>query len=138
MYSISSMAKEAAGIFNSLATDPGCDRAMADRMAFECENYISIAEDWLALLKMSDLIAKGEYAAVSSIARRQHNTRLALMAHLERAKEKWVIEALAMRTHSIFMQMFDDIATCAESEKANQLDLMDASTFASKRFFDLR
>lgn len=138
MYSIASMAKEAAAIFNSLATDSGCDRAMADRMAFECENYISIAEDWLALLKMSDLIAQGKPTAVVPIARRQHAARLALMAHLERAKEKWVIEALAMRNHSIFMQMFDDIATCAESEKASQLDLMDANTFASKRFFDLR
>ena len=62
--------------------------------------------------------------------------RLALMAHLETAKEKWVVEALAMRNHSIFMQMFTDIANTVEAGKT--VDLLDASTFGSERFFYLR
>ena len=136
MYAISSMAKEAAAIFNSLACDPLCDRAMADRMAYECENYICLVEDWLALLRMNDLVLSGEQAKIAPKARKRYQARLALMAHMEKAKEKWVVEALAMRNHSIFMQLFEDIAVAVENGK--QIDLLDASTFASDRFFYLR
>jgi len=136
LYTIASMSKEGIAIWKSIATDPRCDMAMADRMAYESENYLCLAQDWLTLLKMHDLIQKGNFAKVGTLARQRQQARLALMAHLERAKEKWVVEALAMRNHSVFMQMFCDIADCVEAGK--QPDLMDASTFASQRFFDLR
>lgn len=136
LYAISSMAKEAAAIFNSLACDPQVDSAMADRMAYECENYICLVEDWLALLKMYDLTQSDDRTKIAPMARKRYQARLALMAHLEKAKEKWVVEALAMRNHSIFMQMFEDISNAVEAGK--QIDLLDASTFASDRFFYLR
>ena len=138
LYAISSMAKEAAAIFQSLALDPSCDRAMADRMAYECENYICLVEDYLAMLKMYDLTQGGDQKKIAPLARARQQARLALMAHLETAKEKWVVEALAMRNHTIFMQMFTDIANTVESSDDPKIDMMDASTFASDRFFYLR
>ena len=90
------------------------------------------------MLKMYDLTQGGDQKKIAPMARARQQARLALMAHLETAKEKWVVEALAMRNHTIFMQLFTDIANTVEASADPKIDLMDASTFASERFFYLR
>lgn len=138
MYAIASMAKEAIAIFRSLAVDPGCDRAMADRMACECENYLCLAEDWLTLLKIYDLTVKGDQKRIAPMARSRQKAHLALMAHCEQVKEKFSLEALFMRNQSIMMQMFADIAAYIETTDDPRLDVMDVSGIMSRRFYDLR
>lgn len=138
LYSIASMSKEAIAIFRDLALDTRCDRAMADRMACECENYQCLVEDYIALLKMYDLTQSGDQKQIAPLARARQHARLALMAHYQRTKEKFTLEALMMRNQSIFMQMFADIADYIETADDPKLDLMDVSGIMSKRFFDLR
>lgn len=109
-------------------------------------------QDWLALLE--DLASKkmnflgiglyrcitcgGDQKKIAPIARKRQNARIALMAHCERAKEKFAAEALAMRNHPIFMQMFYDIATYIENAEEPKLDLMDVSGIMSQKSSDLR
>ena len=138
MWSIGPMAREAAAIFNDLAKDPRCDMAMADRMAYECENYECLVEDWLAILRMYDLTQAGQYRAIAPIARARQQARLALMAHCEKAKETYVVEALTQRNHSIFMQLFADIADYVDRTDEPKLDLLDLSPILSEEFWSLR
>lgn len=138
LYSISSMAREAAGIWQSIALDPRCNMELADRMAYECENYLCLVEDWIALLKMYDLTRSGQHKAVAPVARARRQARLELMAHCERTKEKFIAEALTMRNHSVFMQLFDDIARYIESNENPVLDLMDLTDVISERSLVLR
>ncbi len=51
---ISSLAKEARSIFDDIACDTRCNMKMAGRYAYEAENYICLAEDYITLLKMMD------------------------------------------------------------------------------------
>ena len=138
MYSIRSMAREAAAIFRDLATDPGCDRPMADRMAAECENYLCMVEDWLTLLTIYDLTQGGDQKKIAPLARARQNAHLALMAHYEQVKETFANEALLLRNQSIFMQMFSDFADYIENTEEPQLDLMNVKDIMSDRFFWLR
>ena len=138
LYSIASMAKEAIAIFRDLALDTRCDRAMADRMACECENYQCLVEDYITLLKMYDLTQSGDQKKIAPMARQRQHARLALMAHYQSTKEKFTLEALMMRNQSIFMQMFADIAAYIETTDEPRLDLMNVAGIMSQRFFDLR
>ena len=65
------MAAEAARIFRRIARDPSANAAFADRFAYECENAGCIANDWLALLRIYDLIADGDTAEAARLARRR-------------------------------------------------------------------
>ncbi len=107
-------------------------------MACECENYLCLVEDWITLLKMYDLTQGGDQKKIAPLARARQHARLALMAHYQRTKEKFTLEALMMRNQSIFMQMFADIADYIETTDEPTLDLMDVSGIMSQRFFDLR
>lgn len=138
MRSIAAMAKEAAAIFETAATTPGCDSAMARRMAYECRNYQVLTEDWLALLEIYDLTQSGEQKAIAPIARQRQNARLSLMTVCEQVKEKWAQKGATMRNHSIFMQIFADIATYIETADAPQLDLFDITPIMSKENWMLR
>ena len=138
LYSISSMASQAAEIFRSLATDTRCDRRMADIFAYECENYVCQVEDWLALLRMYDLALAGECKAIAPIARERQQARLDLMAHMEGCRRKFAREALAMRNQSIFMQMFNDIAEYVEKNDDPKLDMLNLNNIFSERFWSLR
>ncbi len=138
LYSVASMAKEAVAIFKKAAVTPGCDCAMAERMAYECQNYVCLAEDWIALGKMYDLTQKGDQKKIAPMARARQNARLALMRQCEQVKEKFVVQAATMRNHSVFMQMFADIAAYIEQTDDPHLDLMDITSIMSKESWMLR
>ena len=138
IYYVASMAKEAAAIFEDAAKTPGCDSAMARRMAYECRNYQVLTEDWLALLEIYDLTQNGNQKAIAPIARERQNARLSLMTLCEQVKEEFVQKAATMRNHSVFMQIFADIAAYIEATDAPQLDLMDIRPIMSRENWMLR
>ena len=138
LYSMASMAKEAVAIFRKAAVTPGCDQAMADRMAYECENYQCLAEDWLAFLKIYDLTQNGDQKKIAPIAKARKEARLALMLHCEQAKELWAQRGAAMRNLSVVMQIFADIENYINSTEKPKLDLLDITPIMSKENFMLR
>jgi len=123
LYSLSAMGKDAKEIFFSLAMDSRCDRDAALRLAYECENYQVMAEDWLAIFEMYDLALAGAQKDIAPIARTRQQARLDLMARCEKVKERCIAEAGALRLHSIFMQFFADVAQYVEGKNLNMEDL---------------
>ena len=138
LYTVAAMAKEAKAIFDKAAGTPGCDQAMARRMAYECHNYIVLMEDWEAFLEIYDLTQGGDQKKIAPIARDRQNARLALMAHCENTKEDWVCKAATMRNLSVFMQIFADIAAYIENTDEPQLDLLNIKPICSKENLMLR
>ena len=138
MISVASMAKEAAAIFEEAAKNPGCDQAIARRMAYECRNYEVLVEDWMTLLEIYDLTKEGDQKKIAPLARERQNARLALMELCQQTKELWVQQAATMRNHSVFMQMFADIATYIENTENPQLDLADITAITSKELRMIR
>ncbi len=132
IYSINAMAKEALAIFEEAAVTPGCDQDMARRMAYECQNYTTLMEDWLAFLKIYDLIQKGDQKKIAPIAKARKEARLALMLRCEQVKEPWVQRGAMMRNQSVFMQIFADIEAYINSTDEPKLDLMDITPIMSK------
>lgn len=132
IYSINAMAKEALAIFEEAAVTPGCDQAMARRMAYECQNYVVLMEDWLAFLKIYDLTQGGDQKKIAPIAKARKEARLALMARCEQVKEVWAQRGATMRNQSVFMQIFADIENYINSTEKPQLDLMDITPIMSK------
>lgn len=138
LYSGAAMAREAMNIFLELGKDSSCDMAMANRMAYECHNLLCLSEDWIAILQMYDLCNEGKLREAAPLALARRQGRLELMTHCERAKEKFFCQALAMRTHSIFMQMFTDLAAYMETAEETPLDLTNAYHLMSPKFRSLQ
>lgn len=138
LYSVAAMAKEAVAIFDKAAVTGGCDSTMARRMAYECRNYQVLVEDWIAILEIYDLTQSGDQKAIAAIARARQNARLALMTLCEQVKEDWVCKAATMRNHSVFMQIFADIAAYIEATDEPKLDLFDIRPIMSKENWMLR
>ncbi len=138
MYCTASMAKEALAIFRQAAETAGCDRAMALRMAYECENYQVLVEDWIAFLQIYDLTQNADQKKIVPIARRRQHARAILMEHCEQIKEAFVLRSATMRNHSIFMQTFADIADYVECHETPKLDLMDITAITSSKLLNLR
>jgi len=139
---ISSMAREAGALFETIALDQRCDTRMAGRFAYEANNYLCLAEDYLALLNMADLSVSGDpgrFDQIKTVAGRRKLARTKLMAQLEKTKEQFLL-ASHMRNHTIFMQYFADL----EGYLANtpiekiQLDFSDNTHFSSEAFRKLR
>ena len=137
-YTSSATIKEAMNIFLELSKDPKCDMAMASRMAYECHNIHCLLEDWIAILQMYDLCNEGKLRQAAKLALTRRQGRLELMAHCEQAKEAFFCQALAMRTHSIFMQMFTDLAAYMQTAEEAPLDLTDAYHIMSPKFRSLQ
>ena len=138
LYSIQSFASRARAMFLELAQKEGVDRKLALRYAYECENYLCLAEDWLAMLKMYDLSQAGDPKPIAKLARERVAARLQMMQHCEDVKEKYICEGLLMRNHSIFLQMFIDIANYVENTPEPQINMEDTNAFMSERFYRLR
>ena len=138
LYSVASMAKEALAIFEEAAKNPGCDQEMARRMAYECQNYIVLVEDWMTILEIYDLTQGGDQKQIAPLARERQAARLALMEQCEQVKEQWVLQAATMRNHSVFMQMFADIAAYIENTDEPKLDLADITAITSKELRMIR
>ena len=138
LYTGSAVAREARQIFLSLAERPGCDSFQALRQAYECENYLVLMEDWLAIFEMHDLCLKGDLLSVAHIARSRVWERLALMRRCEDTKEAFIAKAMTMRQHSIFLQLYEDIANYCEANPDGQLSLLDMRHVLSQRSWWLR
>jgi hypothetical protein len=138
LFAMASMAKEAIGIFREAANTPGCDKAMARRMEYECHNYQCLTEDWLALLRIYDLTQSGDQKKIAPIARERYEARLELMALCEQTKEAWCCKGATMRELSVFMQMFADIVAYVENTDVPKLDLLDITPIMSAESYKLR
>lgn len=145
MISIAAMAREAGALWTEVAKNPAVDQRMARRYIWESSHYECLAEDYLAILRMVDLVnADGTVCPCSigkirALAQSRRDARLDLMANFELTKE-FFLRASHMRNHSIFMQFFADLdgylaATPAEEVK---LDFTDLSGIASPMFWKLR
>jgi len=132
LYSIASMAKEAISIFQKASVTAGCNQEAAKRMVYECENILTLAEDWIAFLRIYDLTQGGDQKQIASIARERCEARISLMKLCEQTKEVWVQRGATMRNHSVFMQSFADIANYIENTENPQLDLMNIKPIMSK------
>jgi hypothetical protein len=140
LYTASTLAHRAAQIYRDLAKDPSCDTVMADRFAYESENQACIADDWLAVLEMTDLLKeKGNAPEAAAIARGREKARLAHLARLEQVKEKFAVEGLAGRLQSTFLVLFRDLAAYLEKNPDAALDLTEEhSGIFSEDFWKLR
>jgi len=138
LYSIQSFASRARDMFLELAEKEGVNRKIALRYAYECENYLCLAEDWLAMLRMYDLTVAGNPKPIAELARKRVADRLQMMRHCEDVKEKYLCESLLMRNHSIFLQMFIDIAEYVEKTAEPELNMENTVAIMSDRFWHLR
>lgn len=138
LYAMTSMAKEAIEIFKEAANTPGCDQEMARRMQYECQNYLCLSEDFIALLEMYDMTQKNDYTEMAELAKTRYAARLETMARLEQTKEKWAREGAAMRDLSVLMQVFKDIINYLESTDKPQLNLLDITPIMSKESWNIR
>ena len=138
LYNGSAAAREAKNIFLSLADRDGCDCSQALRQAYECQNYLTLMEDWLAIFEMHDLLEKGENLTAAAIARARSWERIALMRRCEDTKEAFVVKGMTMRQHSIFLQLYEDIAAWCEQHPRRKLSLLDMRHVLSDRSWWLR
>lgn len=138
LYEMMTMSKEAMHIFTELAEEEHCDREMARRFAYECQNYLCIAEDWLAILRIYDLSKEEGWEEIAQIADERQQARVQLMMCCEQVKEKYIVTGLAMRNHSISMQMFSDIASYVRETESPQLNMLATNAIMSERFWYLR
>ena len=141
---ISEMAHRASGIFEKLSICADCDNSLAKRLECEARNYGCIADDYLALIEIYELMEKKDRnvavsGKVAAIAKERKSARLSLMLAFERTKEEFLLPS-HLRNQSIFMQLFADIESYAvktEPEKLD-LDMCDLSEIGSENFFALR
>lgn len=138
LYTIIALAKEAIALFEKAANTAGCDKAMAERMAYECRNCLTLAEDGLALMKIYDLIQSGEQKKIAPIARERYNARISLMMEFERTKTLWEAQGAGMRNHSVHMKVFEDIANYIENTDEPNLNIFDITPIMSKEHWNLR
>ncbi|NLB43339.1 MAG: hypothetical protein GX815_14020 [Clostridiales bacterium] len=143
---IASMSKEASALLSEVANDPRCNTKMAKRFLYEVENYLCLAEDYIALFKMIDLAdaCKGEYCncvieEIKCLALERKLARLALMTRLEETKEEFLMSS-HMRNQSKFMQFFADLEGYLANTKAEdvKLDFYDMRYLESEAFKKLR
>ena len=141
---ISEMAHRASEIFEKLSNCADCDNSLAKRLDCEARNYGCIADDYLALIEIYELMEKNERneavsEKVTVIAKERKAARFSLMLAFERTKEEFLLPS-HLRNQSIFMQLFADIESYAvktEPEKLN-LNMCDLSEIGSESFFALR
>ena len=138
------MSREALAIFDSLASYADCDTDLARRYACEVANYLSLAEDFQALLEIYDIMEKPERSAavsakIAGIAKERKENRLSLMLKMEMVKEDFLIPS-HLRNQSIYMMVFADIESYVNTTApdALQLDVSDLSPIGSKAFYKLR
>ena len=138
LYAIAGMASSAEEIFLKAAKAEGCDHEMAKRMAYECHNYLTQAEDAITLLRMYQLQKEKRWDEIAALAEERYAAWMEMLTRCEKTKEKYICEALTMRNQSIRMQLYRDMADYLKKTKNPKFDLMDVSNFASKRFYSLR
>jgi len=137
---IAGQAEDALDLLTEAAEDPRINTALARRYAYEMENYLVLAEDYLTLFQMIDLAADpANFPMIGSLAEGRKQARLRVMSLLEKVKEPFLL-ASQMRNHSIFLQFFADLAAYIERTGPDQvhLDFFDMRYLASEAFWRLR
>jgi hypothetical protein len=140
---VSAMAKQAGDIFRAIAEDNSCDRYFATRYAWEADNFATLCDDWIALLRIYDLtqgtICDCIPSKIEALARDRYNARIKLMSECEKIKEKY-LHSSHMRNQSVFMQLFVDIIAYAKKTPAKDfaLNLFDLSNLSSQQYKRLR
>ena len=141
---ISRDANKAYKIFADIAKDINCDTALARRYACELRNYRDIADDYLAYLKIYDIMQKPERNAEVSkklldIVTARKNERLAIMIEMESFKEDYLLPS-HLRNQSLILQVFSDLESYLNTtlpEDVN-IDMTDTSAISSANFKKLR
>ena len=138
------LSKKAKAIFANIAKDASCNIQIAERLVYEFNNFICLAEDYQALLAIYDLMQNPKRDAavsekVAALAKARKQARLEHMMLLEKVKEEFLL-ASHMRNQSIFMQMFADMEAYANTTEPDKLDLnlLDIRSIGSKAFYGLR
>lgn len=134
---ISEKSVKALSIFDELAKDPRCNVELAKRFACECANYLALAEDYKALLKIHDAAEAKDAKTVAALASERKNARLSLMLKIESVKEAFLMPS-HLRNQSIFMQLFADIEAYANKASDMKIDVRDLRNLASDAFMSLR
>ncbi len=141
---ISTLSKRAAMLFDKIACNTKCNTYLARRFACEMRSYNAIAEDFLTLIEMHDILTSNEKSAdfqqlIKKLAQERKDARLKLMLEMENAKEKYLIPS-HLRNQSIYMQIFSDIEHYAKTTSASEFDLnmLDLRKIGSETFYNLR
>ena len=141
---IADLARKASALFGSLSEDARCDVDLARRMDCEVRNYLCLAEDFLTLLAIHDLLQKPERnaqvcQAIAAMAKLRKETRLSLMLRFEEVKEDFLLPS-HLRNQTIYMQIVADLeayANTCDPEKL-ELDMQDLRPIGSPAFYKLR
>ncbi len=141
---LAGLSREALGIFEKLSKTAGGNVKLAERFACEANNYLCVAEDYLALMQIYDIMQNDERSAeisakIAKIASERRQARFELMLRIETVKEAFLVPS-HLRNQTIFMQLFADIEAYVkeiEPEKL-ELDVCDLRKIGSKAFYKLR
>ena len=140
---IAAMSKEALDIFEKLSENTDVNTHLAKRFACEVNNYLCLAEDYLALFEIHEAMNENDISEkarlVAEISAKRKKARIALMARIESVKEDFLIPS-HLRNQSVFMQLFADIEAYANahSDKEFNLDVKDLRNVTSPAFWNLR
>jgi len=115
---------------------------MAKRFHYETQHYMTLAEDYLAMVEMDKLAKSGCPCALKKIqemAKERKEARLSLLLLLEETKEEFLLPS-HMRNQTISMQYFADLEAYLANTPAEdvKLDFTDNTHFASAAFWNLR
>lgn len=133
LYSNAAMIRESIAIFRDAAQDPACNQSIARRMMLECENYLTMTENWLTILKIHDMTKTGKFADIPAVARKRQQAEKDYIAHSLQIKEAYANEAMSLRLHSICMEMFGGIAEYVEQKQPTELDLTNTPQMITER-----
>ncbi len=139
---IADMSREALGIFEELSVNIDVNTELAKRFAVEVNNYLCLAEDYLALIEIDDAVKadrKDKKQYIALIAAKRKKARLMLMARIESVKEAFLIPS-QLHNQSLHRQIFADIEAYANTAEpqAFALDVTDLRNIASPAFWNLR
>ncbi len=139
---IADMSREALCIFEELSVNTDVNTDLAKRFAVEVNNYLCLAEDYLALVEIYDVInndMKHRKEYIAELAAKRKKERLMLMSRIESVKEAFLVPS-HLRNQSIHMQIFADIEAYANTAKPQEfeLDVRDLRKIGSPAFWNLR
>ena len=139
---IADISREALGIFEELAVNTDVNMSLAGRFAFEVNNYLCLAEDFIALIEMQEIMdgnCKNKPEKIAGLAAVRKKARLDLMARCEKVKEAFLVPG-QLGIQSVHMQLFADIEAYANSTNPRNfnLDVRDMRSIKSPAFRNLR
>ncbi len=139
---IADMSREALGIFEELAANTDVNMSLAKLLAYEVNNYLCLAEDYIALIEMNEIMdgsCENKTKQIAELALIRKKARLAHMVRVENVKEPFHSPG-HLRLQSTHMQIFADIEAYANSAKPEEfnLDVRDMRGIASPAFWNLR